>query len=132
MSECKFLTPSTTKINLDGDDWIEVRDELSVGELRAASAAILGQGPDGRPRPRQAPGYAQTVAFLVDWNLRGPNGKETDISTIAKREAALDAMRKPAYDAVEQAIESHIVARAAEAIAKKKTIVGLPKSEPIS
>lgn len=125
MTESAFVVPSSRRLTLSGGRWVEVKDQLTVGEIRRYGAAMAGFGPTGERRLRMTPGFAQVMSYLLDWNFTDPSGKHVSITgeaADAKKEAALDMLSRTVYDELETAIAQHIDARAAELEdAKKKT-----------
>lgn len=122
MIECAFVVPGSRTLTLAHGRWVEVRDQLTVGEIRRYGAAMAGFGPNGERSLRMAAGFAQVMAYLLDWNLKDPGGKDVAIDTPAKKEAALDLLSKAVYDEIETAIAEHIDRLAVEREdAKKKT-----------
>ena len=66
--------------------WIELREEISIGEERKIFAgAIKGQTllKDGETRTEydaQAISFGQVIAYLVDWDAKGEDGKSVDVN----------------------------------------------------
>jgi hypothetical protein len=119
----RFAKPSTKTIDLPDGEWIEVREELSVGEQRKAyTAAVKGstKTEEGTRTEYDAQklSFALVVGYLVDWSARDGNGKPVDISTLPKRQAAVEALDAESFAVLEAAIEAHIEAVTA---AKKTT-----------
>lgn len=115
---CKFAEPATTKLTLPDGDWLVVKTNLSVGEVRAHARLLEGIGPDGEKRARLPVSFAQIVTFLVDWNLKDKEGAAVPIELEVDRIAALDALRQEDYEPIRDAIEQHI--RASMGGMKKK------------
>lgn len=88
--------------------WIEVRNELSVGEERRVfSGAIKGQTPmdDGKVRTdydAEKVSFGMVVAYLVDWSARDRADKPVPVS-----ESAIKALKPTAYRAIEDAVDRH-------------------------
>lgn len=119
----RMVKPTVTRLELGDGEWIEVREELSVGEQRKAyTAAVKGSvKTDEGTRTEydaQKLSFALVVAYLVDWSARDGNDKPVDISTLEKRRAAIEALDSESFEAIETAIEQHIAAVTA---AKKTT-----------
>jgi hypothetical protein len=119
----RMVKPNVVRLDLGDGEWIEVREELSVGEQRKAfGSAVKGTvtTPDGTRTEYDTPklSFALVVAYLVDWSVRGADDKPVDISTLEKRRAAVEALDAESFDAIEAAVDRHIAAVKA---AKKTT-----------
>ena len=107
-----FIDPTReVRLSLAGDDWIVIRDELSVGQLRDLSRALR---PPGAADPDYA-GYpiARVLAYLVRWSFVDASGQPAPISA-----GALEWMRGSVFTAIGAAIDAHEAARDQE---KKQT-----------
>ncbi len=98
-----------TRLDLpDIGGWIEVRNELSVGEERRVfSSAIKGQTPtdDGKVRTdydAEKVSFGMVVGYLVDWSARDKDDKPVPVS-----EAAIKALKPATYRAIEDAVDRH-------------------------
>jgi hypothetical protein len=100
-----FLDPTrVTRLPLAGDDWIEVHDELTVGQLRDLSRAIRppgSSGPDYAAYPA-----ARVLAYLVGWSFVDASGQPAPISA-----GALEFMRGQTFNTIVAAIDAHDAAR---------------------
>lgn len=107
-----FVRPETTRIDLDGGEWIEVKKQLTVGEERKQMAALVKEiRQDGRMTPDlEMVGKAEVVAYLLDWSLKGEDGKPVRIDTEAKKGAALDQLHPSKFKVIAEAIEKHVAA----------------------
>lgn len=129
VSKSWFVKPETVRVDLDGE-WIEVKRRLTVGEERKAMAALVSEvRADGRYTPNlEMVGKAEVMAYLVDWSLRGEDGKAVRIDTVGKLSAALDLLDSERFTAISQAITAHIEAMTAEREQEKNVPAG--SSEP--
>jgi hypothetical protein len=117
----RFAKPSTKTLDLPDGEWIEVREELSVGEQRKAyTAAVKGstKTEDGTRTEYDAQrlSFALVVAYLVSWSVRDGKGQPVDITTLDKRRAAIEALDEESFNVIEAAIDAHV----AEVTAAKK------------
>jgi hypothetical protein len=115
----RFVEPRTVRLPLTDGDWIEVKDELTVGETKTYEASGLGAG-----GAIDWPTYyiARVCVYLQDWSLRDAQDKPVDVS----REA-VSALDTDTFTEIENAISAH---RKAKADAKKKLTETSPTSRP--
>jgi len=101
----RFVRPEVVRLPLSGEDWIEVKRELTVGEQRAAMArTVKTMRSDGRFEPDLAMiGKSEVVAYLVDWSFTGDDDKPVKCSA-----DAIDSLTVDTYDEIEKAIHAHI------------------------
>lgn len=98
----------TTRIDLPAiDAWIEVRNELTVGEEKRMYAPALTPSAEwSKPGvDLSAIGFAAAAAWLVDWSLRDQKDKPVEVSM-----NALQALKPAVFDAIDAAIDAHIKA----------------------
>lgn len=128
-----FTEGGTTKIFLDAGKqfWILVRDELSHAENRMVSMGAfrrLYRGDEQLVELDPRAGADQKVlAYLVDWNLVGKDGKTIDISTPDVKRDAVKNLKPEAYVNIEALIDAHV-----EEVAKKKLTSGVQPSSATS
>ena len=117
-----FVSSGVTRLELPGGQWLEVRDELSVGEERAAMSRQISQvGADGSFKPNlEQVGMAETAAYIVDWSLVDARGKQVPYSP-----AALSNLRPEAFAVIDAAVDLH---KKAMADARKKSDTGSTSS----
>jgi anti-sigma-K factor RskA len=137
MPRNRFVVPAVTTITLSDGDWIQVKNQLTVGEERAAFQQIIGEinQTTGWRKPNIAlQGIAEIAAYLVAWSFRDPEGQPIppDVATIQ----LLDV---DSYRELEAAVETHIktmeAQRAAAKNGKAKSIESgttSPSAEPVS
>lgn len=83
--------------------WVEVRDEVSVGEERAIFAkSVKGQTTtkDGEQRldyDLERVSFGTTALHIVDWSLKRPYSAD-----------ALKGLKSPVYKAIDDAVQAHI------------------------
>ena len=114
MGRNRFVVPKVTRLPLSDGDWIEVKDELTVGEARAVTQSFVGViNPDGSRTPnRETLGMGQVFAHLVDWSLKDANDKPVPLTMDALKALSLDDFRE-----IDDALDRHLEAVDA---AKKK------------
>lgn len=107
------------------DGWIEVREELSIGEERNVFAgAIRGQTTmaDGLVRTdydHQKVTFGMVVSHLTDWSARDEHDKPVPLS-----EDAIHALEPSVYNAIEKAVNAHAEqVRAAKKIPQRPSTV---------
>lgn len=118
-----------TRIPIQGFEpdltWIEVREEISIGEERKIFAgAIKGQTTlkDGETRTEydaQAITFGQVLAYLTDWDAKDDNGKSVDCNPDMIR-----GMMPDVYHAIEEAVKTHAEAMRAKKPSPAKTTSG--------
>lgn len=130
-----FATGETTTLYLDGDKtyWISVRNELTRAEKRMmamGSFKVVATKTEGESLDLDLKAGAdqKILAYLVDWNIPGRDGKTIDISTAKKKTDALMNLLPEHSDAIEALIDVH-VAHQAE---KKTAVVATPSSTSTS
>jgi len=89
--------------------WIEVREELSIGEERGAFAsAVKGEtrttsGETRTDYDAQQVSFALVVAHVVDWSARDKDDKPVPLTP-----DAIKRLKPPVYHAIEKAVNAHI------------------------
>jgi hypothetical protein len=100
-----FIDPTRdVRLSLPGDDWIEIHEELTVGQLRDLSRAIRpagSTGPDYAAYP-----IARVLAYVSRWSFVDASGQPAPISA-----GALEFMRPSIFNAIVAAIDAHETAR---------------------
>lgn len=97
--------------------WIEVREELSIGEERKVFAgAIKGQTSlkDGETRTEydaEKVSFGMVMAYLSDWDAKDEDGKSVDVS-----DDAIRGLHPDVYHVIEKAVNAHV-----ERVRAKKT-----------
>jgi hypothetical protein len=127
MARCRFVQPDKVRLLLSEGYWIEVKKQLSVGEIRDAGQAAAGAvNPEGWFKPNlQMAGLAQIVAYLLDWNLTDAAGKVVAIEgNDTAKLAALRQLDTASFNEVDAAIETHILAQMVADEAEKKMTRG--------
>jgi len=118
MKRNRFVAPRSVRIPLSEGDWIEIKERLSIGDARAATASFIGSyTKDGSRTPNlETLGMGEVLAYLLDWSFRDENDKPVKVSLEAVKALDMDT-----YAEVEAAISGHSAAlNAADAEREKK------------
>jgi hypothetical protein len=104
-----MVIPATVRLNLSDGDWIDVKRELSFGDRNRMKASLVSEiRADGRITPDlQMVELAQVLAYLVEWSLVDPRGKQIPIDTEAKKRAALEGQDEATVREIIDAITAH-------------------------
>lgn len=101
---------ATTRIDIpEIDGWIEVREELSIGdERRVFTSAIKGQTPTGDGQTRtdydaEQVSFGLVVAHVVDWSARDGQDKPVPLTP-----DAIKRLKPSIYHAIEKAVTDHM------------------------
>ena len=116
-----FVTPSTVKLDLGDGDWLEVKQELTAGELKAMRTAsftyMAGKADDGNGAKRtDADGaddvkvgvdwrtlsVARLMAYVVDWNAKDGQGRP-----VAWSRNAVEQLSMADFERLEKALNEH-------------------------
>lgn len=106
----RFVSVESVRLDLSGGDWIEVKDELSYGDMQSVASKTRGDFTSGA--------LFMVAAALLDWSFTDAKGKRVPIETDAAKLAALKALTNKAFTEVEDAISKHYEKGAAEKKAK--------------
>lgn len=114
----RVVVPEDTRLLLSNGDWLLVKKRLNAGENKAKLKR--GRGADGRPDAIEA-GTATILAYLLDWSVKGPDGKVLLIRDQSPTvvEEAVNAVDPHSYTEILRAIEAHEDAMEAERAAEK-------------
>lgn len=102
---------------LQGSEWIEIRKELSIAQAkhlescaithvdrRAADAEPMTQPRFGVDMGRYS--IERAKVWLVRWSLTDAQGRGVDVTA-----SAIEALRRPIFEAIEQAITDYLTGR---------------------
>lgn len=105
-----FVQPATVDLDLGDGYTVTVKQELTVGESMAVQQSLVKSvRANGTVEPDLAAIWkANTIAYIVDWNLTDHNGRRVTFSP-----AAVDSLSKAAWDVIEAAVKAHIEAQEA-------------------
>ena len=132
---CRIVVPDVVVLPLTEGDTITVKARLSSGDERRMLRRGVSYTPDGvRHFDPIEGGISKILAYLVDWTVRGPDGRVVPIRDEAPAvvEAALDLLDPDSYTEILRAIEAHETAMQAERAAQKKIPPGGPTFSVIS
>jgi len=122
----RFVKPEITRLEFvdsDGEKaWIEVKNELTVGEEKRYRAAAFGRvqamgGSNGIDIDWECMAFARVDAYLVEWSDKRP--LNTD---------AIRALSSEDFEQIDALIQAHIERRAQE----KKVKTGEPTLAAVS
>jgi len=97
-----FVRPETERLDLGDGVWVDVKHELSYGDLQQVAS---------QSRTDLTTANLHLVAaYLVDWNLTDPQGQAVAVDTDGAKMAALRAMSNDGFSALDAALSTHIQA----------------------
>lgn len=114
-----FVVPETVRLDLEDGHWIEIKRELSYGDMQKVASLSRAD--------LTASALHLVGAYLVDWSLQDAKGQGVPIDTDAQKIDALRALSNEAFNAIDVVIETH--AKEARAAKKAKDRSGRRKSE---
>lgn len=136
MATTRYLPPETKVLHISQGDTLTVLKRLTHGERQAIFGRQYQSGPDGLALRTAQLGLAKVTAYLLDWSLVGPDGKQVIIrdQPIEVLEAALNNLPPEDFDEIKEAIDAHENAMLAERALEKKLQSGANGSSipPIS
>ena len=124
-----FAKSDTTKLFLDPAQkfWISVRDELSHAEQRAINLGsfrrIYRDNEELIELDPRAGADHKVLAYLVDWNVVGSDGKTIAIDGPELKRDAVKNLKPEFYRVIEKTIDEHVVA-----LQKKKELTSGPST----
>jgi len=124
--------PEPFRIELSGGTWIDVIKHLSAGnhqEIQSAmyKTVVAGERPTLDP---EKVARAQTVVYLLDWNVQGVDGRIIPIrdQPYAFKDAAVAQLDPEDFDELKAAVSAHDAAMTKEREAEKNARAGAPTS----
>jgi len=125
MAESWFVVPETIRLPLEGEQWIDVKRALNVGEVQAMFRRIYPTAKAGEKLDVDLTqvGSAKVLAYLVGWSLVDPGGKPVAVS-----EAALNRLSPEKFALIREAIEAHDEAAEAQRAEEKNGQAGVSAS----
>lgn len=126
MARCRVVVPDVVRVEISEGDWLDLKRRLSHGERQKMFSLLLKNlTPDGQASlDREMVGTAQLMAYLADWSLVDPNGKQIRIDTDARKLAAINSLDDATVTEMLQAVDQHIEAMEVEITTSKKTSAG--------
>ena len=114
MGKSAFVEPNdTTRIELHGDVWIEVKNELTHAETqRLASSSITGMSRDQLSEAGDLNEIKVDFArhklmriqlYVIDWSLCDSKGKQVPVTS-----ASIAALRPVVAALIDEALDAHI------------------------
>lgn len=115
MSKAWFVVPSVARYDLDGGQWVEIKEELSYGEqkrmenggLAGMSGLVEGDSSGSRIDLDMA-NYEmeRLLIWIVDWSATDAKGKSVEITR-----SAIEALDPDIAEELTDIISAHIEAR---------------------
>ena len=112
MGRNRFVAHKTKRIDISDGDWIEVKEQLNIGETLDVEGAGLeiSQAPGEREATYSVsrPGDAAIVrvsVWLTGWSLRNAKGDNVPVS-----KAAVGQLDKDTFGEIRRALDVHIKA----------------------
>lgn len=122
-----FVVPSVTRIALSGDEWIDVKTELNVGDARRLFASkVKTMQPGITEFDPEEMGRASVLAYVVNWSFSSRG------AAYAFGPDALDNMTQPRFFEIKRAVEAHEAKVEAEQETRKNSLTGEHAPKPIS
>lgn len=128
----RFTVPAVDRVMISDGDWIEVKRDLNVGEVKKMESAgqsptpVMLAGVPINPIDWERYEFERAAIYLVDWSLRDAKDKPV---TLKDKEGNIDlsklrALSPDSFKEISDAIMKHAVdrsrQRAQEAEAEKK------------
>jgi hypothetical protein len=104
----RFVIPETVRIDLSGEDWIDIKKKLTVGETRRMQlGGIKMVGKAGQPEMEvsmdiEALSLAKVTVYLLDWSFEDAEGRRVDLSR-----QSIEALDEASYQEISDAIDEH-------------------------
>jgi hypothetical protein len=95
MGKGHVATTHTTRVDLSDGDWIEVKDELSMADVRTLDQAAAGGG--------VALAIATAVAWIHAWSLCDASDRQMPVS-----EGTVSSLSTRTFDRLQTALLPHI------------------------
>lgn len=106
----RFVKADRVRLPLSGDDWIEIKRELTIGELkRVQTAGFTGLRPEGEGRDAQVMiqwhevELARAEAYLLAWSFT-----DEDDHPVPLTRAAIESLNEHAFKEISEAIKGHL------------------------
>ena len=101
----KFVKPETVRIDLEDGEWIEIKKQLSHGELAhlAGSGLTHLTGSAEFVYDMERFEVTKIESWLVDWSARDESGKY-----VKPTRAAISALEPDDAQRIKQAIDDHV------------------------
>jgi hypothetical protein len=133
---CRVVLPETTRIELEGGEWIRIKRRLNAGEAWAAYTRTIKGGAIIRGQPiARDPNLlptAKAAAYLLDWSFTDPAGRPIVIANQPPEviEAALRSFDSATAFEIQAAIDRHDADEEIAIDEEKKRRSSVTTSEP--
>jgi hypothetical protein len=126
----RVVAPNDRRIPISHGDWVLLKDRLNAGEHKR----MLRRGTIGGRFDGIEAGTAKVLAYLLDWSVKGLDGKPIPIQGkgSSEVESALDSIDPDSYSEILRAVETHETAMDAERDAEKNGTDGATTSSALS
>lgn len=98
----RFVTTDSVQLSLSDGDWIEIKKELSYGDMQAVASQTRGDFTTGAMH--------LVAAYLLDWSFKDAQDKSVSIESDAQKLAALRNLTSTSFQEIETAIDAHVQA----------------------
>jgi hypothetical protein len=132
----RVVRPTSRRLVISGNDWLQVKDRLTHGEQQDAFARrYVANAFGGHAVNLRAQGMEKVTAYLLDWSLTDLQEHVIEIrgKSIADVESALNSIDPESFAEIFNAINTHEAAMAAAREQEKKlpaTESGSPATSP--
>jgi hypothetical protein len=114
----QFVQAKTARLDLGDGHWIDIKRELSYGDMKDVASATRSDVTSGS--------LNLVASYLVDWSLTDGEGQPVSVDSEPEKLAALRALSVEAFAALDAAIATH--AEATRSAKKQKAPGGRKKS----
>src|SRR5687767_6660287 len=95
-----FVQPRVARLPLDDDHWIEIKHELTYGDMQTFASQTRGDV--------TAASLNLVAAYLQDWSLVDADNQPVNVNDEPSKLAALRALSTDAFAAIDAAIDKHV------------------------
>lgn len=108
MGKNRTVLPSVTRVPISDGDWVELKDELNVGEQKRLEAAglkapIIADGRIYSPIDWEVHDQLRALIWVTDWSLKGPDDKDLKLNM-----ASVQALNVETFEEINKAIIEHV------------------------
>jgi len=126
----RFVQPSTKRLDLSDNEWIEIKQELTIGERKASETAgmtrLVADTDDATKSAIQLDwrkfGIERALAYLVNWSAKHPVTGDA----IPLTRDTLSSLDTASFEEIENAISAYLKER--DAAKKLSGTPGTPAS----
>jgi hypothetical protein len=98
-SRIVVVAPETVRLDLGDGHWVEVKKQLTYGEMSDVAEATKGSLVTAQ--------IHMLAAYIVDWSLQDAKEQRLPVDSLAERIGSLRAMTPEAVNAIDAVIETH-------------------------